>query len=41
MRTMGVIQRQINVLLSKQYDEDGYFMPYRLGASDRNLLERL
>lgn len=41
MRTMGAIQRQINVLLSKQYDEDGYFMPYRLGASDRNLLERL
>lgn len=41
MRTMGAIQRQINVLLSKQYDEDGYFMPYRLGRSDRNLLERL
>lgn len=41
MRTMGAIQRQINVLLSKQYDEDGYFMPYRLGVSDRNLLERL
>lgn len=41
MRTMGAIQRQINVLLSKQYDEDGYFMPYRLGRSDRDLLERL
>lgn len=41
MRTMGAIQRQINVLLSKQYDEDGYFMPYRLGKSDRDLLERL
>lgn len=41
MRTMGAIQRQINVLLSKQYDEDGYFMPYRLGKSDRYLLERL
>lgn len=41
MRTMGAIQRQINVLLSKQYDEDGYFMPYRLGRSDRYLLERL
>lgn len=41
MRTMGTIQRQINVLLSKQYDEDGYFMPYRLGRSDRDLLERL
>lgn len=41
MRVMGAIQRQINVLLSKQYDEDGYFMPHRLGASDRALLERL
>lgn len=41
MRTMGAIQRQINVLLSKQYDEDGYFMPYRLGRYDRDLLERL
>ena len=41
MRTMGAIQRQINVLLSKQYDEDGYFMPHRLGVSDRTLLERL
>lgn len=41
IRTMGAIQRQINVLLSKQYDEDGYFMPYRLGKSDRDLLERL
>lgn len=41
MRIMGAIQRQINVLLSKQYDEDGYFMPYRLGRSDRDLLERL
>lgn len=41
MMTMGAIQRQINVLLSKQYDEDGYFMPYRLGRSDRDLLERL
>lgn len=41
MRVMGAIQRQINVLLSKQYDEDGYFMPHRLGASDRKLLERL
>lgn len=41
MRVMGAIQRQINVLLSKQYDEDGYFMPHRLGSSDRDLLERL
>ena len=41
MRVMGAIQRQINVLLSKQYDEDGYFMPHRLGVSDRTLLERL
>lgn len=41
MRVMGAIQRQINVLLSKQYDEDGYFMPHRLGSSDRALLERL
>lgn len=41
MRVMGAIQRQINVLLSKQYDEDGYFMPHRLGSSDRSLLERL